>query len=71
VTKVTPKVTKIGSVLSDPSAKIRIRKLGDIQMGYIEIIELTSDGVTVTDLSDISDKVQQELWSALKKGDIK
>jgi len=71
VTKVTPKVTKIGSVLSDPSAKIRIRKLGGIQMGYIEIIELTSDGVTVTDLSDISDKVQQELWSALKKGDIK
>jgi hypothetical protein len=32
VTKVTPKVTKIGSVLSDPYAKIRNRKLGDSQM---------------------------------------
>ena len=57
--------------MSDPHAKIRIRKLGGIQMGYIEIVELTSDGVTVTDLSNISDKLEQELWSALKKGDIK
>jgi hypothetical protein len=39
--------------------------------GSIEIAALTYDGVTVTDLSDISDKIEQELWSALKRGDIK
>jgi hypothetical protein len=40
-------------------------------MGYIEIIEITNDGVTVTDLADISESVQQELWNAIKIGDVK
>lgn len=40
-------------------------------MGYIEIVELKSDGVTVTDLSEISDSLRQELWNALKVGDVK
>jgi hypothetical protein len=40
-------------------------------MGYIEIISLTPEGVDVQDLSEVSDSVRQELWNALKKGDVK
>jgi hypothetical protein len=40
-------------------------------MGYIEIISLTPEGVDVQDLSEVSASVEQELWTALKKGDIK
>jgi hypothetical protein len=46
-------------------------KVRRIKMGYIEIVELKSDGVTVTDLSEISDSLRQELWNALKVGDVK
>lgn len=40
-------------------------------MGYIEIIDIDENGVSVTDLSEVSDSVRQELWTALKKGDVK
>jgi hypothetical protein len=40
-------------------------------MGYIEIITLDENGVLVQDLSEVSDRVQQELWTALKKGEVK
>ena len=40
-------------------------------MGYIEIIEINESGVTNTPLDKISKDIEQELWSALKKGDIK
>jgi hypothetical protein len=36
-------------------------------MGYIEIIDMDKNGVTVTDLSEVSDKVRDELWLALFK----
>jgi hypothetical protein len=40
-------------------------------MGYIEIVTLQDDGVLVQDLSEVSASVEQELWTALKKGDVK
>ncbi len=40
-------------------------------MGYIEIISLTPEGVDVQDLSEVSASVEQELWTALKKGNVK
>jgi hypothetical protein len=40
-------------------------------MGYIEIVEMDEYGVSVTDLSEVSDRVQQELWTALIKGEVK
>lgn len=40
-------------------------------MGYIEIIDIDENGVSVTDLSDLSDSVRQEIWTALKKGEVK
>jgi hypothetical protein len=40
-------------------------------MGYIEIVDIDENGVSVTDLSEVSDSVRQELWNALKKGDVK
>lgn len=40
-------------------------------MGYVEIVEMDEYGVSVTDLSDLSDKVRQEIWTALKKGEVK
>jgi hypothetical protein len=40
-------------------------------MGYIEIVDMDENGVSVTDLSEVSDSVRQELWNALKKGDVK
>lgn len=36
-------------------------------MGYIEIIDMDENGVSVTDLSEVSDKVRDELWLALFK----
>lgn len=35
-------------------------------MGFIEIIELDENGVSVTDLSEASDIVRLELWLALQ-----
>jgi hypothetical protein len=40
-------------------------------MGYIEIVDIDENGVSVTDLSEVSDSVRQQLWNALKKGDVK
>jgi hypothetical protein len=37
-------------------------------MGYIDIVELTNDGVTTTPLGKVSRDIEQELWSALKTG---
>ena len=39
-------------------------------MGYIEIIDMDENGVTVTDLSEVSAKVQDELWLALFKAEM-
>lgn len=36
-------------------------------MGYIEIIDIDENGVSVTDLSEVSDRVRDELWLALFK----
>ena len=36
-------------------------------MGFIEIIDIDENGVSVTDLSEVSDKVRDELWLALFK----
>jgi hypothetical protein len=36
-------------------------------MGYIEIVDMDENGVSVTDLSEVSDKVRDELWLALFK----
>jgi hypothetical protein len=35
-------------------------------MGYIEIIDIDNEGVSVTDLSEASDMVRLELWLALQ-----
>jgi len=35
-------------------------------MGFIEIIDIDNDGVSVTDLSEASDIVRLELWLALQ-----
>ena len=35
-------------------------------MGYIEIIDIDNEGVSVTDLSETSDMVRLELWLALQ-----
>jgi hypothetical protein len=35
-------------------------------MGYIEIVDIDNDGVSVTDLSEASDIVRLELWLALQ-----
>ena len=40
-------------------------------MGFIEIIELNNDGVSVTDLSEASDSLRDELWLALTKETMK
>lgn len=40
-------------------------------MGYVELIEIDMDGVTATDLSDLSDKVRNDLWIAIIRGDYK
>ena len=40
-------------------------------MGFIEIIELNNDGVSVTDLSEASDSLRDELWLALTKENMK
>lgn len=39
-------------------------------MGYIEIIDMDENGVSVTDLSEVSDKVRDELWLALFKSEM-
>lgn len=31
-------------------------------MGYVDIIEMNEDGVTVTPLSQVSDEVRLQLW---------
>ena len=36
-------------------------------MGYIEIIDIDENGVSVTDLSEASDSLRDELWLALTK----
>ena len=36
-------------------------------MGFIEIIELDENGVSVTDLSEASDSLRDELWLSLTK----
>ena len=36
-------------------------------MGYIEIIDIDENGVSVTDLSEASDSLRDELWLALFK----
>ena len=35
-------------------------------MGFIEIIDIDNNGVSVTDLSEASDIVRLELWLALQ-----
>jgi hypothetical protein len=35
-------------------------------MGYIEIVDIDENGVSVTDLSEVSDIVRLELWLALQ-----
>jgi hypothetical protein len=35
-------------------------------MGFIEIVDIDNDGVSVTDLSEASDIVRLELWLALQ-----
>jgi hypothetical protein len=35
-------------------------------MGYIEIVDIDNDGVSVTDLSEASDIVRLEMWLALQ-----
>jgi hypothetical protein len=35
-------------------------------MGYIEIVDIDNEGVSVTDLSEASDMVRLELWLALQ-----
>ena len=40
-------------------------------MGFIEIIEIDNDGVSVTDLSEASDSLRDELWLALTKENMK
>jgi hypothetical protein len=35
-------------------------------MGFIEIVDVDNDGVSVTDLSEASDIVRLELWLALQ-----
>jgi hypothetical protein len=35
-------------------------------MGYIEIVDIDNDGVSVTDMSEASDMVRLELWLALQ-----
>ena len=40
-------------------------------MGFIEIIELDENGVSVTDLSEASDSLRDELWLALTKENMK
>ena len=40
-------------------------------MGFIEIIELDENGVSVTDLSEASDNLRDELWLALTKENMK
>ena len=40
-------------------------------MGYIEIVEIDNDGVSVTDLSEASDSLRDELWLALTRENMK
>jgi hypothetical protein len=40
-------------------------------MGFIEIVEINNDGVSVTDLSEASDSLRDELWLALTKENMK
>jgi hypothetical protein len=35
-------------------------------MGYVEIVDIDENGVSVTDLSEVSDIVRLELWLALQ-----
>ncbi len=40
-------------------------------MGFIEIVDIDNDGVSVTDLSEASDSLRDELWLALTKENMK
>lgn len=40
-------------------------------MGFIEIIDIDENGVSVTDLSEASDSLRDELWLALTKENMK
>jgi hypothetical protein len=40
-------------------------------MGYIEIVEIDNEGVSVIDLSQASDSLRDELWLALTKENMK
>jgi hypothetical protein len=40
-------------------------------MGFIEIIDINENGVSVTDLSEASDSLRDELWLALTKENMK
>jgi metal-dependent hydrolase (beta-lactamase superfamily II) len=56
--------------LSEGNDRLEIvRKV--IKMGFIEIIELDENGVSVTDLSEASDSLRDELWLALTKENMK
>ena len=40
-------------------------------MGFIEIVDIDESGVSVTDLSEASDTLRDELWLSLTKETLK